>query len=241
MERSLKVFSDESEATRERLRAGTLLAAWRANPPPGVKLRSDEELAESLAQVLRSHDRTQDVHVFGYGSLMWNPALEYTDVDTARIHGWHRRFCLRLLLGRGSPQTPGVMLALDRGGACTGRLYRIAAAKVDDELRLLWRREMIAGSYTARWVNVQVGDRRLHAITFVVDRHHPRYIGGLPADQIAHLLRTGQGSLGTSRWYFDALSTTLEELNVRDAGIERLRLALSLSGRGAVELPPLVG
>jgi cation transport protein ChaC len=230
MERNLKVLADESELTRERLRAGTLLNAWRDNPPPGIKLRSEEELDESLAQTLHAHDPAQDVHVFGYGSLMWNPALEYTEVSTARIQGWHRRFCLRLLLGRGSPEAPGVMLALDRGGACTGRLYRIAAATVHAELRLLWRREMLAGSYTARWVNVLVDGRSLRAVTFIVDRSHPRYIGGLPVDQIAQLLQTGKGSLGTSRWYFDALSTTLGALNVRDAGIERLRQALVLSG-----------
>jgi cation transport protein ChaC len=227
MDPTLKALEDEAASTRERLRAGTLLTAWRANPPPGVKLRSDEELDESLAGMLRSHDRDEDVHVFGYGSLMWNPALEYTEALNARLHGWHRRFCLRLLLGRGSTEAPGVMLALDRGGACTGRLYRIVATKADAELRLLWRREMLAGSYDARWVTAVAHDRSLRAITFVANRHHARYVGGLPVEQIANLLRTGTGSLGTSRSYFEALSKTLEELNVRDAGIERLRAALS--------------
>src|ERR1700757_1599598 len=84
---------DETEATRKRLREGTLLAALRADPPVGVKLRSDEELEQSLASTLRSHDSRRDVHVFGYGSLMWNPALEYAQVLTARLQGWHRRFC----------------------------------------------------------------------------------------------------------------------------------------------------
>ena len=119
------------------------------------------------------------------------------------------------------------MLALDRGGACTGRLYRIAATKANAELRLLWRREMLAGSYDARWVTVVANDRRVRAITFVANRHHARYVGGLPVDEIAHLLRTGKGALGTSRSYFEGLSRTLEELNVKDAGMERLRLALS--------------
>ncbi len=230
MKRRLETVEADFEVTRERLRAGTLLAAWRTNPPPGVTLRSDAELDESLAQIMRSHDRAQDVHVFGYGSLMWNPALDYLEVQTARLYGWHRRFCVRLLLGRGSPEAPGVMLALDRGGACTGRLYRIAAAKSDAELRLLWGREMVAGSYKARWVSARVDEREVRAVTFVIDRRHPRYIGGLPVGEIAQLLRTGRGGLGTSRGYFDALSTTLGELNVKDAGIERLRLALALSG-----------
>ena len=119
------------------------------------------------------------------------------------------------------------MLALARGGACTGRLYRIAATKVKAELSLLWRREMLAGSYDARWVTAVANDRKLRAVTFVANRHHARYLGGFPVDQIAHLVRTGKGALGTSRSYFEALSRTLEELNVKDAGIERLRSALS--------------
>lgn len=220
-------LEDEADAMRKRLREGTLLAAWRADPPAGVTIRSDEELEESLAGMLRAHDAAQDVNVFGYGSLMWNPALEYTEALTARLQGWHRRFCLRLLIARGSPDEPGVMCALDRGGACIGRVYRIPAAKTAEELRLLWRREMLFGSYAARWVMVTAEGRRLRALTFVVNRHHARYVGGLPVEQIAHLVRTGKGTLGTSRAYFETMLLTLDGLAVKDAGMERLRLALS--------------
>lgn len=219
-------LGDETEATRKRLREGTLLTAWRADPPPGVTMRSDEELAASLADMLRSHDDTQDVHVFGYGSLMWNPALEHDQVLTARLQGWHRRFCLRLHFARGSPDEPGVMCALDRGGACIGRVYRIPAARTAEELRLLWRREMLAGSYAARWVTVVADGSSLRALAFVVNRRHQRYVGGLPVEQIAHFLRTGKGALGTSRAYFESLLATLESLAIRDAGMERLRRAL---------------
>ena len=229
MDTCLKALEDENESTRKRLREGTLLNEWRANPPAGVRLRSDEELEKSLASMLCSHDCGQDVYVFGYGSLMWNPALEYTQVMTARLQGWHRRFCLRLLLGRGSPQEPGVMLALDRGGACTGRLYRIAATNAAAELRLLWRREMMAGTYDARWVTVVVNGGRLRALTFIANRNHDRYIGALPLDQIVRLVRTGRGALGTSRAYFESTLKTLEGLAIKDAGMERLRLALSLA------------
>ncbi|HEX6704093.1 MAG TPA: gamma-glutamylcyclotransferase [Albitalea sp.] len=238
MNPTLKALEDESKATRERLRSGTLLDAWRAQSPAGVTLRSDAELDESLADMLRSHDTAEDMHVFGYGSLMWNPALEYTEVLSARVQGWHRSFCLRQVFGRGSAQKPGVMLALDRGGACTGRLFRIAATQVEAELRLLWRREMVGGAYDARWVPVLAGDRRLRALTFVINRRHPRYLGGTPVDQIAHLLRTGEGMLGTSRSYFEALSRTLESLSIRDAGIERLRGALSMAEVSEQSLSP---
>ncbi|MBV8604932.1 MAG: gamma-glutamylcyclotransferase [Pelomonas sp.] len=101
------------------------------------------------------HDAAEDLYVFGYGSLLWNPALDALGSELVGVHGWHRRFCLRLVIGRGTPEAPGAMLALDRGGACRGLVYRIAAAKVPHELRLLWQREMGSRSYDWRWVDAR--------------------------------------------------------------------------------------
>ncbi|MGU7780084.1 gamma-glutamylcyclotransferase [Burkholderia sp. PU8-34] len=212
--------------TREHLAKGTLLHALRANPPAGVTVRSDAELDQTLRATLDRHDRDRDLYVFGYGSLMWNPALDAADRRVARVDGWHRRFCLRLVIGRGTPEQPGAMLALDRGGACNGVLYRIDAAKAEAELRLLWRREMLAGSYDPRWIAATAGGEKIRALTFVVNRTHDRYLAGWPPERVAHLIRTGCGPLGTSRAYFDATVATLERLGLRDVGIERLRRAI---------------
>jgi glutathione-specific gamma-glutamylcyclotransferase len=211
------------EVTREQLAQGTLLQTLRAAPPMGVKVRSDAELERTLREVLDAHDAVQDLHVFGYGSLMWNPALEVAESSVARVDGWHRRFCLRMTFGRGTPEQPGAMLALDRGGACNGILHRIDAAKVETELRLLWRREMLAGAYEARWIAATAGGRKIRALTFVANRRQERYIGGYPIHDIAQLIRTGRGPIGTARAYFDQTTLTVERLGLLDAGIERLR------------------
>jgi cation transport protein ChaC len=216
-----------SEPTRARWRDAATLSALRASAPAGMSLRSDAELEASLEHILLEHDDATDLHVFAYGSLMWNPALEYTQAQLARIHGWHRSFCLRSLLGRGSVGEPGLMLALDRGGACHGMLFRIPKAKVRDELSLLWRREMTWGSYDARWVTASVGRETRRALTFVVRRANERYVRQLPVEQIAHLIKTGRGSLGTCRSYFDATLEKLEAFGIKDAGMERIRLALA--------------
>jgi len=92
-----------AEITRARLRDQTMLALIRANPPAGLTLRTDADLEGSLNRVLHEHDHASDVHVFGYGSLMWNPAFEFTQVQPARVHGWHRSFCLRTC-SAGAPQ-----------------------------------------------------------------------------------------------------------------------------------------
>jgi glutathione-specific gamma-glutamylcyclotransferase len=222
------------ELTRRHLAEGGLLESLSADPPPGLRIRTAAELDASLENILRDHAPTEDLHVFGYGSLMWNPALDVIDTRVARVQGWHRRFCLRSLFGRGTPADPGAMLALDRGGACHGLLFRIDAAKVRTELRLLWRREMLAGSYDARWVPARAAGGRLRALTFVANRHHERYIGGQPIEHVARLIRSGTGPLGTSRAYFESTIATLGRLGIRDAGIERMRRAILRMDRGLV-------
>jgi cation transport protein ChaC len=223
----------DHEAMRERLALGTFLASLRANPPAGVRIRSDAELILTLSNALARHDPMTDLHVFGYGSLMWNPALDFVHARVVRVQGWHRRFCLRMLLGRGTSEAPGAMLGLDRGGACHGVLFRIGAAKVQEEMRLLWRREMLAGSYDARWVQAQlVGEGvPVPALTFVANRRHERYIGGRAIEDVANLIRHGSGPLGTSRAYFEHLLEALERLQIRDRGMTRLHQAILLADR----------
>ena len=106
--------------TRDGLADGSLLANIRNSLLPGMVVRSDEEIAASLEQILASHDPAADLWVFGYGSLMWNPAFDYAERQIGVVRGWHRRFCLWLEMGRGSPDNPGLMLALDRGGTPVG-------------------------------------------------------------------------------------------------------------------------
>ena len=223
----------EHALTRRRLADGILLESLRADAPPGLRIRTDAELDQSLADTLRSHDPAEDLHVFGYGSLMWNPAMDAVHMSVARVHGWHRRFCLRMLFGRGTVGEPGAMLALDMGGACHGLLFRIEAAKVMPEARLLWRREMLAGSYEARWVRAHTGAAPVRALTFVASRRHERYIGAQPIEYVARLVRTGQGPLGSSRAYFESTLQALESLRIRDSGMERLRRAILLADRDA--------
>ncbi len=123
---------------------------------PGYEFWSDERLDESLDRTLaaRPAEADGDVWLFGYGSLIWNPTVHSVEMRTARIEGWYRAFCLSTKAGRGSPENPGLVLALDAGGACTGVAFRLAEDILEVELALLWRREMLSGAYVPRWVEV---------------------------------------------------------------------------------------
>jgi len=219
--------SDTWHLTRERLRSGRHIESMRQEGRGALELRSQAELDASLERVLAARPHGQACHVFAYGSLLWNPALDFSASFPGRVQGWHRSFCIRSIVGRGSPDAPGAMLGLDAGGACSGLVYRVEAPKALDELRLLWRREMLTGVYDARWVRVRTPDERLvEALTFVVDRRHARYLGRLPEADLARLIRTGRGGLGTSIDYFESTRAALSRLGLRDAGLERLARAV---------------
>ncbi|HET8997498.1 MAG TPA: gamma-glutamylcyclotransferase [Acetobacteraceae bacterium] len=217
--------------TREGLRDGSLIADARRRMPAGIRLLSDAEIEADLDAKLAEHPPGADVWLFGYGSLMWNPAIDYAEHRAGAVRGWHRRFCLWLHMGRGSPDNPGLMLALDRGGSCAGMLFRIPAAEARSELLLAWRRELFSGAYRSRWVTAQTDTGPVRAATFVVNRAHPRYAGRLEEPAVAERLASAAGELGSCAAYLRATLGALGELGLRDRGLERLqRLVVQQAG-----------
>jgi cation transport protein ChaC len=214
---------DPVTITREGLRDGSLLAEARARMPRGTALLSDAEIETDLDAMLARHERGTDVWLFGYGSLMWNPAIEFAERRAGRVHGWHRRFCLWLHMGRGSPDNPGLMLALDRGGRCGGTLYRIPAANARDELLLAWRRELFTGAYRSRWVMAMTDSGPVRAATFVVNRAHLRYAERMDDASVAARLASASGSLGSCASYLAETLGALQSLGLRDRTLERLQ------------------
>ena len=185
-----------------------------AQTPLGPHLLSDAELEESLWQILQAREANEDCWIFGYGSLVWNPLFHFVEKRVVTTHGYHRSFCLWSRINRGTPDRPGLVLGLDRGGRCRGVAYRVAPDQVENELRLIWRREMMLGAYIPRWVQVSDGKARFRAITFTIDRAGPGYAGRLPAETIIERLMTCHGRMGPG---IDSLLHTAEAL--RDCGI----------------------
>ncbi|MEH1870946.1 gamma-glutamylcyclotransferase [Nostoc sp.] len=177
----------------------------------GIKLTtlSEDELERSLHKTLQQHPPNSDIWIFAYGSLIWNPLITYVERRAGIIYGWHRRFCTWMILARGTPENPGLLLGLDRGGSCRGIIYRIAAADVPSELLLIWRREMLAGVYVARWVKVFDGTQQFKAIAFVANRQHPRYADRIPLTTTVNSIATASGKLGSCA---DYLMNTVEGL-----------------------------
>ncbi|MDP6705707.1 MAG: gamma-glutamylcyclotransferase [Alphaproteobacteria bacterium] len=180
------------------------------------------ERETSRRATLARLEKGQDVWIFGYGSLMWNPALELAETRPALLSGYHRSFCIWTPIGRGTPEQPGLMLALEAGGRCRGLAMRIAADLVEPETQIVWRREMISGSYLPRWVRVVTDRGPVAAITFVVDRRHARYAGRLSLARQIESIAFAEGRLGRCCDYLNNLVWHLDQLGVADGPMHRL-------------------
>ncbi len=218
--------------SREALRAGTIRRMIQARDP-SLALPSPAALAADRRALLAGRDLSQGVWLFAYGSLIWNPLIEIAERRLGTLRGYHRRFCVWSALGRGSAKTPGLLLALDHGGACRGVLLRIAPERIESELDLVWQREMLTAVYVARWLPVRSERGPASAIAFVANRRHPRYAGRLPEERVLEAVAAAEGPLGRCA---DYLTNTVAHL--RRLGISEPRLAALERRLPAPGLPP---
>ena len=176
------------------------------------------------------HDSEGDLWVFGYGSLMWRPGFAFVESAPARLIGLHRALCVYSFVHRGTPEKPGLVLGLDRGGACRGVAFRVPGKARVATIGYLRGREQVTKVYieTSRMITVLgTPERRVRALVYCVDRGHAQYAGELSLEQQLHLVREGHGRSGINRDYVLATVEALEALGCYDRNLhllaERLR------------------
>lgn len=194
-------------------------------PLSAVRL-SDEQLHDSIAAALNGWDARSDLWLFAYGSLMWSPDCEYSQREPAQIFGHHRSFCLWSRINRGTPENPGLVLALEPGGSCHGFALRIPRAAVSDLMWPLWQREMLTGSYHPTWVNCHLQGGVVKALTFVINDQSTGYCGHLDEAARALCIANGCGRYGASSEYLFKTVEALEQLDVHDHSLHHLAAAV---------------
>jgi len=179
---------------------------------------------------------TGDLWVFGYGSLMWRPGFAALERMPARLIGLHRALCVFSFVHRGTPEKPGLVLGLDRGGMCRGIAYRVAAAKRDETVAYLRGREQVTSVYLETMRRIELEDearRQVRALTYIVDRGHVQYAGRLSIEQSVHYVRQGHGRSGNNRDYVVETVRALEALGYRETDLHLI--ADRLQGHHDVE------
>jgi len=168
---------------------------------------------------------TDDLWVFGYGSLMWRPGFEFAEQVPARLIGEHRALCVYSFDHRGTPEKPGLVLGLDRGGACRGIAFRVAATRRNDTVGYLRSREQTTNVYREVMRSVWLENearQRVSALAYVVDRGHVQYAGRLSLAEQLHYVRQGHGRSGNNRDYVLSTVKSIEAQGFRDPQLHRL-------------------
>jgi cation transport protein ChaC len=177
----------------------------------------------------------EDLWVFGYGSLLWRPGFSFLERVPARLIGAHRALCVYSFVHRGTPERPGLVLGLDRGGTCRGIAFRVAAADRATTLAYLRAREQVTNIYRESlrsvWLHGEP-EQRVQALCYMVDRGHPQYAGRLSLAQQLHYVRQGHGQSGPNRDYVLETVTALEALGYRESELHLLAQRL----KGAHEI-----
>jgi cation transport protein ChaC len=169
--------------------------------------------------------------LFAYGSLVWKPEIEYVGEEVGVARGWHRAFCFRIerFRGteryRGTPEQPGLMMALDRGGQCKGVLYNLPEGDLEQQFGKLFRREFTykPANSVPRWITVKTASGTVKALTFVMNRASPRYVGRLPLEAVADVLSRACGHWGTGAEYLLNSVTQLAAKGIADGNLWRLQ------------------
>lgn len=161
-----------------------------------------------------------DLWVFAYGSLMWDPGIRFAEIRRAHLRGYARHFCLKDVYGaRGSPQTPGLLAALVRGQGCDGLVFRVLKEHVDEETEVLWRREMPLPGYVADFFDVETAAGSVHALGFVADHAAEKIIPDIDrAEQISYI-STASGFAGSNLEYLENLADHLTALGIEDTDL----------------------
>ena len=200
-----------------------------ADPGPrllsGFRPATDEDYNQTVDDIIASAP-ADGFWVFAYGSLIWNPDFEYEERRVAMARGWRRAFCLGWdYRFRGNTDQPGLMLALDRGGQCTGVAFRLPSDRLGENLHRLIRREMsmVPTAFPWRWIVVQAEQGPITALTFAMNRKSGRYVSGLSDEALADMLASACGFRGSMCEYLYATVSHLEELGIRDSHLWKLQ------------------
>lgn len=208
----------------------TLTSAKHYKSPSidSFSLLNDAQRQESLEKSLEQcqWQPHQDVWVYGYGSLIWRPEFDFIEKRFATLRGHHRSLCLWSRVNRGTPEKPGLVFGLDRGGSCRGMAYRLPAKTIPDTFQRLWAREMSTGAYIPKWLRCSTPMGDISTLCFVVNRQAVSYVPKLEMNQTLEIITRAQGRYGPCTEYVLQTHYALEAAGIRDKRLATIATAL---------------
>jgi len=165
----------------------------------------------------------EEFWVFGYGSLIWRPGFDYVESAKARLAGYHRSLCVHSFVHRGTPERPGLVFGLDRGGSCVGMAFRVEDSKKDATIAYLRERELVTHVYRELVLQIRTVDgRRMRALTYVVDRGHAQYAGKMDTASAAAIVKRSHGRSGANVDYVRNAFEHIDAMGLKDHWLQEV-------------------
>ena len=212
--------------TRETLKNWRVALLARERDGAEACIANEDQLLESRRLVIADDADVSDFWVFGYGSLIYNPIIDHKQRVIASIYGYRRRFCLWTKIGRGSPDCPGLVLSLDRGGSCKGVAFQLNPQNAIVELDLLWRREMMTMAYQPRLLSLYTDIGLKRGLAFVANPTRPAYAQPMPFEATVEVVAHAAGFNGPCREYLYDTVKGMQASGIRDQQLEKLAAAV---------------
>lgn len=207
--------------TKHQISSGDYLESF--SEIPKEMLWTLDRIESSMQETLAVRPEGGELWVFGYGSLLWNPLLSFSSQERATLHGWRRSFCMRIIAGRATAEMPGRMLALEPGGFTQGMAFQLTKQAAQEELILLWIREMLTGAYRPIWAPLTLdGGAKITALVFVAEPNHPHYECDSSVKSAALSIASAAGWMGSNAEYVHRLKDALAEFGFIDEYIAHL-------------------
>ena len=184
----------------------------------GLTCLDDDTLKTSLSDFINKNDLHDEVWIFGYGSLIWNPQLNYSEKETVTIEGFERDFCIRSVIGYGIEEQPGLMLGIQEKSlsCCTGIAYKIKNPDLQEQLYHYWQREMRVDIYIPTIIEHKINNKTDKLLILSINKKSSLYMGKLPLTQKAKMISRGQGIFGNNTTYLNKLVTHLHQYGIED-------------------------
>ena len=187
-----------------------------------VNIRTAEQCEQNRREILKSLQLGQDLLVFAYGDLIWNTGFQPAASRPMTVSGWRRSYCVDLLFGYGTPKKPGLAMALDKGGECTGVAHLIKASRIEADTRALWQREMSVPIYRPVFLDAIDNETQSQVLAFVIDQTSHLYSGSLEVAVQARRIATAEGPQGKNRDLLYHCALELKRRGVADSYIDDL-------------------
>jgi cation transport protein ChaC len=166
---------------------------------------------------------SDQVWLFGYGSLIYLVDFPYLETRPARIRGWSRRFWQGSHDHRGTEANPGrVVTLVEEANAICGGVAFLVEGSVFEQLDV---REK--NGYLRLSAEMTFDDgARANGLVYIATPDNEAFLGEASEYEIAQQIFAAQGPSGTNRDYLIELARSLKEMGLEDRHVFNIEMHL---------------